>query len=501
MKTHACFLTVRAFIVTALVLTVLVFWPGSSQALFVQTDGNTATGIDDLECGQDVFIDVRFVFDVGTAVYGPHPGEFPYEGLNGATREEGTFALGVCIQNALNDWTTAITRVGPEDKSYFLIAGEDDLAEPEAPWIYAAFESRYYDTIPEPAEGENTIRRPAETWVPADNFLLQINLFPEDPEFNPVDLDYEGLPFGAVLVPETEAYSWAVITTATGSPLPPDVNIGGSVTGLLGSGLVLQNNNADDESITDDGAFTFNSTVPAGSEYYVTVSMQPISPEQKCTVARGADIADSGDVNDVLVTCTDPPAMPSEVATLITPNGGEAFVAGSQQLIEWTSAVGATTYDVRLSYDGGGTWFNIATGVAGTNYLWTVPDNNVSTALVRVVAYNGGTWLGSDDSDAPFTITKTGSLINPSGGELINGGSIYNIQWVANPSATSYVIRLSYDNGVSFWNIASGVVGTNFDWTVPNNNVAGTAVVKVVSYNGGTWIGASDSNGFTIVKQ
>jgi hypothetical protein len=298
----------KLIVAAVLALTLLVFGPVSSQAVEVMTNGsNTATGIKDLECGEDVFIDVTFVWDVGTAVYGAHPGDFPWQGLNGTTREEGTFALGVCIQDALNAWSEAITRVGPQNKSYFLIAGLDDQEEPGFPWYYATFESRYYDTIPEPEEGENTIKRPPETWVPADNFLLNIELRPPDPEFNPIDITYEGAPFGAQIVPDNEKYSWAKIEPAADSPAPPPVNIGGSVTGLTGSGLVLQNNGADDETITAAGAFIFDTTVPAGSGYAVTVKTQPSIPAQKCTVARGSGTATSGGVDNVLVTCTDPP--------------------------------------------------------------------------------------------------------------------------------------------------------------------------------------------------
>jgi hypothetical protein len=298
----------KLIVAAVLALTLLVFGPVSSQAVEVMTNGsNTATGIKDLECGEDVFIDVTFVWDVGTAVYGAHPGDFPWQGLNGTTREEGTFALGVCIQDALNAWSEAITRVGPQNKSYFLIAGLDDQEEPGFPWYYATFESRYYDTIPEPEEGENTIKRPPETWVPADNFLLNIELRPPDPEFNPIDIGFEGFPFGARVLPDDEAYSWAMIEPAGDSPAPPPVNIGGSVTGLTGSGLVLQNNGGDDLDIVANGDFTFATQVAAGTGYAVTVKTQPSNPAQKCTVARGSGTAPAGGVDDVLVTCTDPP--------------------------------------------------------------------------------------------------------------------------------------------------------------------------------------------------
>ena len=271
-------LVVTKLAAAALVLTALVFAPISSQAEEVIFEGNTATAIKDLECGEDVFYDVTFVFDVGTAAYGPHPGKFPYDGAND---EVATFALGDCIQNALNACPeAAITRVGPQNRSYFFIAFGAETEEPgtETPWFYGAFESRYYDTVNE------EIDRPAETWVPADNFMITIDFLPDDEEFNFVDITWEGFPFGVQVLPDDVPYSWAKIEPAADSPDPPDVYIGGivasngGVTGLTGSGLVLQNNGGDDLDIDDNGDFTFDTQVAAGSGYAVTVKTQPSNP-------------------------------------------------------------------------------------------------------------------------------------------------------------------------------------------------------------------------------
>ena len=53
--------------------------------------------------------------------------------------------------------------------------------------------------------------------------------------------------------------------------------IRGTVSGLQGSGLVLQNNGGDDVGVQSDGGFAFATQIPSGSQYSVTVKTQPES--------------------------------------------------------------------------------------------------------------------------------------------------------------------------------------------------------------------------------
>jgi hypothetical protein len=79
--------------------------------------------------------------------------------------------------------------------------------------------------------------------------------------------------------------------------------IGGNVSGLAGSGLVLQNNGAGDLAVSADGAFSFTTRVATGTAYNVAVLSQPTSPSQTCTVARGSGSVASANVTDIAVTC------------------------------------------------------------------------------------------------------------------------------------------------------------------------------------------------------
>src|SRR5690606_27918773 len=80
--------------------------------------------------------------------------------------------------------------------------------------------------------------------------------------------------------------------------------IGGTVSGLEGSGLVLRLDGANDLPIGTDGTFEFPASVPSGNPYSVTVATNPADPAQSCTVTNGEGMVDDADVTDVAVTCS-----------------------------------------------------------------------------------------------------------------------------------------------------------------------------------------------------
>lgn len=86
---------------------------------------------------------------------------------------------------------------------------------------------------------------------------------------------------------------------------PPDTyTIGGEVSGLLGSGLVLQLNGAGDTSVVRNGSFLFPDGLASGASYAVAVATQPSNPTQTCTVSNGAGVVGAEDVVNVAVVCS-----------------------------------------------------------------------------------------------------------------------------------------------------------------------------------------------------
>ena len=79
--------------------------------------------------------------------------------------------------------------------------------------------------------------------------------------------------------------------------------VGGSVSGLAGSGLVLRNNGTDDLKIGANGDYTFATALNNGSAYAVTILTQPTEPDQLCKLSNASGRLDGADVVDVNVVC------------------------------------------------------------------------------------------------------------------------------------------------------------------------------------------------------
>ena len=112
----------------------------------------------------------------------------------------------------------------------------------------------------------------------------------------------------------------------TCAPKPKPVNLQGTVSGLVGFRLTLQNGstalsiplNGPDAN----GNQTFGMAA-ANTAYNIAVKTQPTSPSQTCAIANGMGTTGTGDVTNIAVTCTtNPPRF------LYVANRGSGDVSG-----------------------------------------------------------------------------------------------------------------------------------------------------------------------------
>jgi hypothetical protein len=133
------------------------------------------------------------------------------------------------------------------------------------------------------------------------------------------------------------------VTCATSS-----FTIGGTVSGLSGSGLALHNG-SDVLSIRANGAYTFPTRVLSGGTFAVTVASQPVLSSLTCTVSNGGGTVGAANVTNVNVTCaTSTVAVGGRVSGLV--GAGLVLHNGTDSLP--ISANGAYAFPSRVARGG-----------------------------------------------------------------------------------------------------------------------------------------------------
>jgi hypothetical protein len=96
----------------------------------------------------------------------------------------------------------------------------------------------------------------------------------------------------------------------------------GVVYGMIGGGLILQNNGADDLLVNANGTFTFPKAIANGATYNVTIKTQPATLSQTCTVSNATGVINTKPVGNVIISCVPPPPR-----LLVEPSGRFVYAA------------------------------------------------------------------------------------------------------------------------------------------------------------------------------
>jgi hypothetical protein len=125
---------------------------------------------------------------------------------------------------------------------------------------------------------------------------------------------------------------------------------------------------------------------------------------------------------------------------------------------------------VKLEYstNNGINWISIIDSLPSTGiYDWTVPNTLISQARVKIFDLTDPNTF--DVSDGPFTIqsSKVINVIRPNGGEILEGGNSYEINWSSN-DVEDVKIEYSINNGASWDLIINSTPSTGaYLWNVP----------------------------------
>src|ERR1019366_4535845 len=302
--------------------------------------------------------------------------------------------------------------------------------------------------------------------------------------------------------------------------------IGGSASGLVGSGLVLQDNGVDSLTVSASGSFAFATPLTNGSSYAVTVATQPTNPAQTCVVSSGSGTVNGANVQSIAVACSTNgytvggavsgligsglvlqdnggDDLPISATSTFTVSGTVSGLAGAGLILEDNAGD-----DLPISANGN---FSFATGVAsGATYAVTVktaPSNPTQTCTITsgtgtigaanitnvavVCAINTYTVGGSVTG-----LTGAGLVLKTNGANPVSVASAGNYIFATLASGTAYVVSV----GTQPTNPSQTCVVTAGSGTILSSNV--TNVVVTCTTNtyavGGTASGVSGT-GLTVL--
>ncbi len=235
--------------------------------------------------------------------------------------------------------------------------------------------------------------------------------------------------------------------------------IGGSVTGLAGTGLILQDNGGDSLGISANGNFTFKTPITSGGTYSVTVQTQPSTPSQTCVVANGSGTA-TANVSTVTVTCT---TGAYTIGGTVTGLSGKGLVLQDNATDNLTiTANGAFTFATPIVLNSTYSVTVLTQPTSPTqicaiaNATGTVTGNvgNVnitcSTGTIPIggaVAGLAGTGLVLQDNGGDnLTVNQNGSFQFPT---LLSSGATYTVTVMTQPQGPNQVCTVSNGTGTA----------------------------------------------------
>ncbi|MDT8324005.1 MAG: SUMF1/EgtB/PvdO family nonheme iron enzyme [Bacteroidota bacterium] len=142
--------------------------------------------------------------------------------------------------------------------------------------------------------------------------------------------------------------------------------------------------------VPDDARFTISAfggspppfIIPAGQQRVLTVRYQALdSSYASCRFAMETSACE-----DAFFATAGFPGKGEDkrVITLLHPNGGEVFVAGSDTVITWTDVTPEDAVRLEFSADAGTSWSEITSRTNGLQHAWRVPLVVSDRCLVRI---------------------------------------------------------------------------------------------------------------------
>ena len=266
----------------------------------------------------------------------------------------------------------------------------------------------------------------------------------------------------------------ANVTNVAVTCVATSFTVGGTVSGVTGPGLVLQNNGGNNLAVAGDGPFTFSTSLPNSAAYSVSVFSAPAG--EGCTVANGSGTISGANVSNVAVTCVAPPVAPAASVNF-----------GVKELqFSWGAAAGATFYRLLENPDGASGYNLVASNITALSYNHAIPVHQRLNAQYVVDACNAG---GCTSSNIMGLGTDLVPLIGYVKASNTQAGDQFGYSVAVSGDGNTFAVGSPFEDSSS-----TGVNSTS------NEGATSAGAVYVYSRVAGTWqqqayVKASDTAG------
>jgi hypothetical protein len=284
--------------------------------------------------------------------------------------------------------------------------------------------------------------------------------------------------------------------------------VGGSVTGLVGSGLVLQDNAGDNLTISSADSFVFPTALAGGSAFDVTVLSQPGMPSQTCAVTGGTGTGsvNGADVTSVSVSCTtDSYTVGGKVTGLsgtivLADNGGDALSLDANGAFAFATPIASDSmYTVTIKTQPASQTCSVSGGTG------TVGSGDITGVVVNCSASGhtvGGTISGltgsavlQDNGGDDLTLNANGTFAFAT---PLGAGSPYDVTVATQPAGETCTVT-NGGGSVGGSNVASVSVSCTANLYTIGGTLEGLAAGGMVTLqdNGGNNLTQSSNGTFT----
>ena len=233
---------------------------------------------------------------------------------------------------------------------------------------------------------------------------------------------------------------------------------GGTVSGLSGSGLELQLNDANTIPVSVNGDYSFSVPVANSVSYRVSVTKQPESPAQLCTVTNASGTINGAHVTNVNIDCSvinPPPTNEPPNGSIDTPSTDITIMVG--EAVNFSASANDPDNHTPLSYqwDFGGDTNNVMQEDPGEVIFDTVGSYTVTFTVTDSLNL-------ADPTPASRTVNVVSAVNRPfiTTWKTDNPGISNDNQIMIKTAGEGYNYRVDWGDGQVDHNVTGDIIHT-----------------------------------------